>query len=305
MTKIMKEYVKYLEDFIPKDIKKYYETPSLKRLTKVGYFCGMDNASKSVYSFKEYVSTYAHSITTAGITSMFTDDRRAILGALFHDVSKPTCSHVIDFMNKDYEKQESTEKFTEEIILNDDLLMTYLYKDGINPKDVINFKQYSIVDLDRPCLCADRIDGILISSMIWSERLTLKEAVIILRDMKLYLNEYGQQEIGFASKFIAQYIMTRNNDIDKLTHSSSDTFMMQLLADIIALALKEELITYEGLYYLTDDMLFKVLEYSTNPVLKEKLNQFYNISKRYIPKTTNDQIKKRLINPLVDGKRFK
>ena len=31
-------YIKYMEKYIPKAIKKYYETPSLQRLKGVGYF---------------------------------------------------------------------------------------------------------------------------------------------------------------------------------------------------------------------------------------------------------------------------
>ena len=36
---------------IPEFLIKYLETPSLLRLKKVGYFCGMDYASKNIYNF--------------------------------------------------------------------------------------------------------------------------------------------------------------------------------------------------------------------------------------------------------------
>ena len=35
---------------IPNFLIKYLKTPSLERLKKVGYFCGMDYASKHVYN---------------------------------------------------------------------------------------------------------------------------------------------------------------------------------------------------------------------------------------------------------------
>ena len=79
---------------------------------------------------------------------------------------------------------------------------------------------------------------------------------------------------------------------------------MQLLADIIALAIKEGLITYEGLYYITDDMLFRLLEFSENPILRNKLTEFENILKKDIKLQKKLKIKERIINPLVNGKRI-
>ena len=38
---------------IPDFLIKYLKTPSLLRLKKVGYFCGMDYASKDIYDFSE------------------------------------------------------------------------------------------------------------------------------------------------------------------------------------------------------------------------------------------------------------
>ena len=37
---------------MPEFLKKYLKIPSLTRLKKIGYFCGMDYASKNIYSFK-------------------------------------------------------------------------------------------------------------------------------------------------------------------------------------------------------------------------------------------------------------
>ena len=304
MLRQVNDYVKFLEKNIPQDIKKYKGTPSLQRLKRVGYFCGMDNASRDVYAFKEYLSTYDHSITTAGITSMFTDDKRAILAALYHDVSKPTCSHVIDYMNGDYKTQESTEEFTKDIILGDELLRKYLKDDGIEPEEVYDFKNYSLVNLDRPSLCADRIDGVILSSLIWSETLKLKEAKKMLMNLEAYINEYGKREIGFKNLELATQFMRQNDIINRFTHSPWDTYMMQLLADIIALAIKEGLITYEGLYYITDDMLFRLLEFSENPILRNKLTEFENILKKDIKLQKKLKIKERIINPLVNGKRI-
>ncbi len=103
---------------------------------------------------------------------------------------------------------------------------------------------------------------------------------------------------------MAKYFYMKNKDIDNLTHTSWDTYMMELLASIIKLAIEEELITYESLYYLTDSQLFKLLEFSSNKELKSKLTEFENINKEEIQPIRNPQIKKRLVNPLVNGTRL-
>ena len=104
---------------IPTFIKKYLDVPSLTRLKNVGYFCGMDYASKNIYNFKEYITRYDHSLSTALLTFKLTKNKIETLAALFHDIATPCFSHVIDYMNKDYENQESTEEYTSEIIKQD------------------------------------------------------------------------------------------------------------------------------------------------------------------------------------------
>ena len=127
----IQEYINMLGD-IPSFLNKYLDLKILKRLKKVGYFCGMDYGSKHIYDFGYKISRYDHSLTTALITWKFTKDKRQTLLALFHDVSTPCFSHVIDYMNEDYEKQESTEEYTEEIIKKDNYVITKYIEDVNN-----------------------------------------------------------------------------------------------------------------------------------------------------------------------------
>ena len=86
---IMYEYYKSLliNDGIPEFLLKYLKCPSLIRLKDIGYFCGMDYASKDIYDFKEYVTRYDHSLSVALITYRFTKSKKATLAGLFHDVA--------------------------------------------------------------------------------------------------------------------------------------------------------------------------------------------------------------------------
>ena len=151
------------------NFEKYLRVPSLIRLKNVGYFCGMDYASKEIYNFSGYVSRYDHSLSVALITWMCTEDKSATLAALFHDISTPCFSHVIDYMNNDYIEQESTEQYIKDILDKDEHLLEYLKEDGILLEEIIDFKKYTIVDNNRPKLCADRLDGVILTGVFWTK----------------------------------------------------------------------------------------------------------------------------------------
>ena len=147
------------------------------------------NASKSVYDFSEYISRFAHSLTTALLTYKVTQDKTMTVAALFHDVATPCFSHVIDYMNEDYEKQESTEELTEDIIKNDKYLLKCLKEDNIDVDDVINFKKFSIVDNDRPKCCADRLDGVILTGIGWTKNISeedIKNIIIHFYFLTIY-----------------------------------------------------------------------------------------------------------------------
>lgn len=65
------------------------------------------------------------------------------LVGFFHDIATPCFSHVIDYMNQDYENQESTEEYTEEILRKDGYLQKCLKEDNIDIDDIFNGGIYS------------------------------------------------------------------------------------------------------------------------------------------------------------------
>lgn len=289
---------------IPSFLEKYLVCPSLMRLKKVGYFCGMDYASRDIYDFSEYISRYDHSLTVALLIYKLTKYKLYTLAGLFHDVSTPCFSHVIDYMNNDYENQESTEEYTSNIINNDSYLKSCLKKDNINVSDIINFKKYHIVDSKRPCLCADRLDGIILTGIGWTKNITKKDIYNIVNDVILYNNENNDLEIGFKSISIAKKVMEINNSIDKECHSKEDNYMMILLAKITKLAIENNYISYSDLYKYNEDQIFDIFNGINNLLFKELLDEFKSIKKKDIKNINIPNIKQRKINPLVNGKRL-
>ena len=288
----------------PDFIDKYLEAPSLQRLKRVSYLCGMDYASKNIYDFKEPITRYDHSLSVALLTWKCTNDKKATLAGLCHDIATPCFSHVIDYMNKDYANQESTEEYTEEIIKNDVHLLDCLEKDNIDIKDIIDFKQYPIVDNDRPRVCADRLDGVILTGISWTKTINSEDIDKIINDIAIFKNEDGLDEIGFKSKSVANLVLKTSQDIDKYCHSKEDNFMMELLAQITKTAIEKDYITYDELYAYNEDSLFRKLEECDDIQLNKYLKIFKNITSAKIPDIELPDLKPRDLNPMANGERI-
>ena len=301
------EYYKSLLgiDNIPKFLKEYLNVSSLNRIKKIGYFCGMDYASKNIYDFEEYITRYDHSLTVALLTYKLTKNEKATLAALFHDIASPCFSHVIDYMNKDYSNQESTEEYTEKIIREDKKLIKLLKKNNIEVDDIIDFKKYPIVDNKRPRLCADRLDGIILTGALWTKDLDRETIKEILDSIEIYPNEDDIDEIGFNSETLASKVMIINENIDIICHSKEDNYMMELLASIARDAINLGIITYDDLYHKTEEEILSIIKTSKDIDLQEKLYRFENITLDEIEELDLPYIKKRNILPLVNGVRLK
>ena len=298
-----KEYLKKLE-VTPEFLEKYLESNTLLRLKKVGYFCGMDYASKNIYDFPEYISRFDHSLDVALLTYKFTKSKEATIAGLIHDISTPCFAHVIDYMNKDYETQESTEEMTEEIIKSDKYLLKCLEKDKIDVDDIINFKKYSIVDNDRPKLCADRLDGVILTGLFWTKNLNVNDIKEIINHLTIYKNEDNEQELGFDNLEIAKKVKEVSESIDVYCHSNEDNYMMELLANLTKYAIEKKYLNYEDLYYLDEENVHNIFKSIKDEDFIESYNKFKTISKEDIKELEMPYIKKRDLNLLVNGKRI-
>ena len=208
-------------------------------------------------------------------------------------------------MNQDYEKQESTEEYTEYILKNDDYLLECLKEDNIDIDDIINFKKYSIVDNERPKVCADRIDGVILTGIGWTKNITKKDIKQIIENMSIFKNEHNEDEIGFSSLEIAKKVLEVSESIDMYCHSKEDNYMMQLLANITKLAIERNYLSYQELYSYSEEELFNLLKAQNDDELQKLIEKFKTIKKEDIPNIELPKVKVRSLNPLVNGKRIK
>lgn len=288
----------------PDFLDKYLQAPSLLRLKKVGYFCGMDYASKAIYDFPEKISRYDHSLTVSLITWKLSKNKKMTLAGLFHDIATPCFAHAIDYMNKDYVKQESTEEKTEEILRQDAYLKQCLKEDEIAIEDIINFKQYSLVDLERPKLCADRLDGIILNGLYWLKSLTMDEVKKIIEDLTVYENEQGIPEIGLKTAKTTKLVVEINTKFDCYCHTKEDTFMMEFLGKITKKGIMHRIISYEDLFVQNEEQLMQQLKQEGNIDLQQDIQLFEQITTDQVPEIEMPEIKCRNLSPICNMQRW-
>ena len=152
---IIREYFKILSDDFPQFLLEYIETPRMQKQDGISVSCGT-YYSKMFDNI--WYSSLEHSIAVALIIWNFTHDKKQTLSGLFHDISTPAFKHCIDFMNNDYETQESTEDLTRTMIIESKEIMNLLNRDNISIDEVADYHMYPIADNDTPMLSADRLE---------------------------------------------------------------------------------------------------------------------------------------------------
>lgn len=301
----IKEYYKILSPSFPGFLKRFIESKSMQRLSKVSYFCGAIYASKSIYDFKYDVSRLEHSISTALITYHFTMDPAQTIAALLHDVTTPAFSHVIDYLNGDTLKQESTELNLEEYLKTNDPELVNLLKENNLTFNEINYKNYSLVDKDRPSLCADRIDALFLANLAWTKETNIEEIKSIYKDLCVVDNN-DKKEFAFNNENILNRAVELNDIINDKTHSNEDFVSMNCLAVLVKRLIQLKVLSYNDLFTLTDNEVYDLIikNISEDEKLCNLFIKFNNLTKKqandiYVDKT---KIKNKNLKPLISNK---
>ena len=196
----IQEYFKILSpEGFPKFLNRYIETPPMQKQAKISTTCG--TIYSDLFSNQFWYSSLYHSIGVALIIWNFTKNQKQTLAGLFHDIATPVFKHTIDYMNGDYETQESTEDLTSEIISSSEEIMKFLQEDGIKLEEVEDYHLYPIADNDTPKLSSDRLEYTLMNGLgaclpLWD----LEEIKEMYEDIEIQVNEEGIPELGFKTK---------------------------------------------------------------------------------------------------------
>lgn len=219
----------------PSFLQKYLTLPILTRLKGVGLLCGTDWTPLFHNAF--YYSRFDHSVGTALIVWNWTHNKAQTLAALLHDVSTPAFSHVGDFRNGDALTQTSTEGNNAHMIQSDTALLGFLSQDKINVNDIDDYHCYPICDNEIPFLSADRLEYMFPSGAALDGIFDLKSISRLYNDIIVLKNEHGNDELGFETLACAKEYFCKTMKIGMILQKNEDKVAMQLMAEIIQLAL--------------------------------------------------------------------
>lgn len=305
LDETIQKYFKILSNEFPEFLYDYINTPEMQKQAGISVSCG--TIYSKMYNQMWY-SSLDHSVAVALIIWNFTKDKKQTLSGLFHDIATPIFKHTIDFMNKDYEKQESTEELTTKIICESKEIMNLLQKDGIKVEEISDYHIYPIADNDTPMLSSDRLEYTLSNGLGATEKIWgLDEIEEIYKNIEIQKNEEGIQELGFKDIKIAEKFVKTMSILSRLYRREKIVFSMQLLADIMKRMSIQNMISIDDLYRLSEKEVIEKIENCKD----EKISQCFNIWRNATEIKTSDtlpnnkyfvsieKMKVRYINPLV------
>lgn len=300
----VKRYFITLSSDIPSWLFDYVDTEELQRIGKISMNCGTDYSK--LFDIKYWYSNLDHSVGVALIIWNFTHDKKQTLAGLFHDIATPVFKHCIDFMNGDSETQESTEKFTMDIIKNSKEIMSLLKRDNISLEEVCDYKIYPIADNNTPKLSSDRFEYNFSSGLEFYRVWDLKSIKECYNDVTVVKNEEGIDELAFRHINICEKYI---NTISKLWVRwicNEDRIVMQFLADICKLMNKYGYLTINDLYNLSENEVLDKIINCENINISNVFKKFQNTNTCFTSKSfidgkycINVKPKRRYINPLV------
>ena len=302
---LIKEYYGVLSEDFPEFLIDYIETPRMQKQDNIS--CSRGLYYSKMNNIELWYSSLEHSIAVALVIWHFTHDKIQTLSGLFHDISTPAFKHCIDYMNGDYEKQESTEAFTKKLIVESKEIMSLLKRDNIPVEKIYDYHMYPIADNDTPMLSSDRLEYTLSNGLgqikkIWD----LDEIKKIYSDISIVKKEDGTPEMCFNTLEIAERFVEVMSELSILYMDDKARFGMELIAEIMKRMSELKLITVPDLYELSEKEMIEKIKKCDDYNISECFNAWAEGTSVKTSDTkpegkysVNVKAKRRYIDPLV------
>ena len=307
ISKFLREYFRILSPDIPEFLEEYIDTDEMQRIDGTSMNVGVQYSG--LYKLVRDYSNLDHSVGVALIVWHFTKDKKATLAGLFHDIATPTFKHCIDFMNGDYETQESTEERTTDIIKNSKKIMSLLERDGIKLEEINDYKLYPIADNDHPKLSADRLEYNFSGGFSLIDLWTLEDIKKCYDNMFVSKNEDGIDEIVFRDLDVCEFYIEKLSKLWPWWICDKDRCVMQFIADTCKEMNENGYLSINDLYTYSEDYVIDLILNHSNKRISNRFKQFMNIRTYYVTKdklknkySVRIKSKKRYVNPLVYNK---
>ena len=273
----------------------------MQRLKDVGMHCGCEYTSFPMFVGLDNYSRYKHSVGCALIVWHFTQDRRQTIAALLHDIATPTFAHVVDFLNGDHLKQESTENGTVNIIASSPEIMTRLKEWNIELEEVADYHVYPIADNDSPKLSADRLEYTL--SNLVNYRITSTEKIKEWYDhLMVGKNEEGEDELMFDDFQIAEAFCLSALETSKIYVADEDRFAMQTLSELLCKHITRGVLSKNDLYRTESEVIALLQQDEEARQDWERFRALRHIHRGNHAGAKTVLSKRRYINPYLNGK---
>lgn len=243
---------------VPAFLRELAQTSVLCRLKNIGMNCGCEYTSFPRFACCKHYSRYTHSLGVALIVWHFTQDGAQAAAGLLHDVATPVFAHVVDFLNGDPIRQESTEDGTRELIADSHELQTVLHAHSLRTEQVCDYHRYPIADNDGPALSADRLEYTLGNALQFGF-LGIGTLRKLYDDLTVAKNEAGQDELCFRTPACAAQFAGTALRCGKVYVSDEDRYSMQRLSELLEIALEREILTPEDLMTTEPAVIGKLL----------------------------------------------
>ena len=305
----IKEYFKILSLEFPKWLLPFIKTEEMVRIGTIGMNCGTDYIK--IYNNKYFYTRLEHSIAVALIIWNFTNDKKQTLAGLFHDIATPCFSHCIDYLHEDYLEMEYTENKTQKILENSNEIQNLLKKEGIKLEEVCDYKIYPIADNPKPKLSADRLEYNFSSGLTFTKIWNLSDIKRIYDNLEIMKNENGEDELGFKNLEIAKDFLKGTIILFKEYQMNRNKLVMQFYADILKYLINKGKIREEDLYKFSEREIIHKIEICGIKDIEDIFKKFREMNfvcegdiEPFNNYYISIDVKKRYINPLVNGKRI-
>lgn len=264
------------------------KSKSLQRLKEI------DNNGPRVYHYSSpgRFSRYNHSIGVMLLLRKFNASLEEQIAGLLHDISHTAFSHVADFVferreQHDYQDSKLAQAFKIQGINK------ILKKYKINPRKILNEKNFPLLERTLPALCADRIDYTLQDAL--GKKLYKIDRKLFLENLAVYKNQFVFKDKIWAKRFGLIYLKLNQNS----WCCPLQVAIYQITADAINLALGGKIITKKDLF-TTDKFLMKKLKTSKNPEIIGKIKSLKNLEVKIVKEKNADicvKSKIRIVDP--------
>lgn len=289
---------------IPEFLWEFAQTPPLLRLKHVGMNCGCEYTGFPRFSGLAPYSRYAHSMGAALIVWHFTASCEQALSALFHDVTTPVFAHVVDFLNGDHVKQESTEAGVAERLAASPELCGLLEKYQIRLEAVADYHRYPIADNDSPALSADRLEYTM-GNLLNYGFASVEELRALYDDLTVGTDEAGRPELVFRHRERAAEFARLALCTARIYVADEDRFAMESLAQLLRQALERHILQRSDLDTTEPQVIGKLTKDPQSRAEWERFCGYSALRRQDTPPAETGwlrvEAKRRWIDPLAAG----